>query len=467
MKKAKFAVFIGNRGFFPSSLIADARNEMKESLTALGHETLFLDAEATKDGAVETPEEGRIYADFLKKNRGNYDGIILTLPNFGSEGGVVAALKDIHVPVLIHAYPDELDKMATGSRRDSFCGKFAIMNILRQKEIKFTVLEPHTVNPVDPEFIDNIDYFNRLCLVAVGMRDFTIGEIGARTTSFKAVRYDEITLEKFGISVETLDLTTVFDNFEALNSDSMEVIKKKKRLLSYSDWKEVPGEAVLKLAKLGVVLDGIAEEYSLDAMALRCWVEIQAKLGISPCILLSEMNERGFTAACETDVCSAVMMYALNLAGTGSVTSLDWNNNYGKEKDKCILFHCGPVPESMLKDPGKVVDHEILIPALGKGCSWGCDVGRIRPMPFTYCGMLTREGRLECYLGEAEFTKDKIPLDFFGAAGVARIENLQSKLLRIGSEGHRHHTNVTEGNIAAPLREAFEKYLGYDVDFLD
>ncbi len=88
-------------------------------------------------------------------------------------------------------------------------------------------------------------------------------------------------------------------------------------------------------------------------------------------------------------------------------------------------------------------------------------------MPFTYNGMQTVNGKLECYIGEAEFTNDSIPTDFFGAAGVAKIENLQSKLLRIGYSGHRHHTNVTEGNIAKPMQEAFEKYLGYVVDFLE
>ncbi len=467
MKKARFVVFFGSRGLFPSSLIKDARVEITEVLEGFDHDILMLDEAATSNGAVETPAEGKIFASFLKENSGRYDGIILTLPNFGSEGGVIAALKDTDVPVLVHAYPDELDKLAIATRRDAFCGKFAIMNILRQYGVKFTAMEPHAVHPKDPLFAENIDYFSRLCLVTGGMKDFTIGAIGARTTPFKAVRFDEIALQKHGITVETLDLSVVFSKFADTPDNSEEVKIKKQFLVNYSSWDGVPEDAVTKIAKLGVVFDGLVEEYSLDAIALRCWTELQEKLGISPCILLSEMNERGLTSACETDVCSAVIMRALKLAGEGVTTSLDWNNNYGTEKDKCILFHCGPVPESMLQAKGQVVDHELLVSALCKGCSWGCDVGRIKPVPFTYGGMQTIDGKLECYLGEGRFTADKIASNFFGAAGVAQIKDLQSKLRTIGLAGHRHHTNVTEGRFAASVREAFERYLGYTVDYLD
>src|SRR5512133_2839346 len=70
MSKTTFALFFGNRGFVPASLIASAREEMKRELNALGHEVLMLDADATRYGAVETPHEGEIYANFLRANRG-------------------------------------------------------------------------------------------------------------------------------------------------------------------------------------------------------------------------------------------------------------------------------------------------------------------------------------------------------------------------------------------------------------
>jgi L-fucose isomerase-like protein len=180
-------------------------------------------------------------------------------------------------------------------------------------------------------------------------------------------------------------------------------------------------------------------------------------------VLLSEMNDRGLPAACEVDTGSAILMAAMRKASGDVSACLDWNNNYEDDENKCILFHCGPVPQQMMTGKGNVVDHSILVPALGDGCSYGCNAGRITPTPFTFGGLLTKAGRVKVYLGEGEFTGDPIPSDFFGCAGVAAINNLQDTMQTIGMAGHRHHVTVTPGRYAAPLREALEKYLGFDV----
>ena len=56
--KTTFALFFGNRGFFPASLIAQARREMQTRLEPMGHKVLMLDEKATRHGAVETPRRG-------------------------------------------------------------------------------------------------------------------------------------------------------------------------------------------------------------------------------------------------------------------------------------------------------------------------------------------------------------------------------------------------------------------------
>lgn len=466
MQKTTFALFFGNRGFFPASLQESARVELTETLRALGHDTIALDPSATRYGAVETPAEGRKYAEFLRANEGKYGGVILCLPNFGDETGAITALKDCGVPILIQAYPDELDKMAPALRRDAFCGKFSIMDVFTQYGLPFTALIPHTVSPSSDRFAANVDYFDRLCRVYNGMNEMTVGAIGARTTAFKTVRIDELALQKHGITVETLDLSGVFRRMTALQDGDAKVVDKAARLSSYTCWEGVPGEAFSKLVRLAVVLDDIIDEYELDALALRCWVEMQEQLGISPCVLLSELNERGIPAACEVDVGNAVTMYALQLASAQPAICLDWNNNYSDDDNKCILFHCGPVAQSLMTGKGRVSDHAILANAVGEGCGYGCNVGRIAPTPFTYGSLLTDDGRLCFYLGEGRFTDDSIPADFFGCAGVAEIGHLQENLQTIGYLGHRHHVSVAPGHVAAPVLEAWEKYLGYDVTLL-
>ena len=462
-KKTTFALFFGNRGFFPASLIAEAREELPRVLEEWGHDVLMLDEEATRYGAVETPREGERYANFLRENRGEFGGVILCLPNFGDETGAVAALQEAHVPILIQAYPDDLDRMAPELRRDAFCGKISIMDVFCQYGVKFTALKPHVVSPSSDRFKANVDYFDRVCRVVNGMRGMVVGAIGARTTAFKTVRIDEVALQRHGITMETLDLSDVFARMKAVNSDDKAYKAKAEILKAYTSWEGVPEQAFDRIVKLGVVLDAIVEEYQMNAIALRCWIELQEQLGISACVLMGEMNNRGVPAACEVDVGNAVSMHALHLASGGPAACLDWNNNYGEEDDKCILFHCGPVPKDLMADKGKIADHAILANEVGEGCSYGCHVGRIAPFDFTFGSLLTDSGRLRFYLGQGRFTEDKIPAEFFGCAGVAEIEKLQDVLLHVGHNGYRHHVSVTPGLIQAPLGEALERYLGFEV----
>ena len=461
--KTTFALFFGNRGMFPASLMAEARETLPKVLKKMGHDCIMLDADATRAGAVETPAEGQIYADFLAKNKGKFGGVILCLPNFGDENGATVALKNAGVPILIQAYPDEADKMAPELRRDSFCGKFSIMDVFWQNQIKYTALKPHTVGLESPRFAENIDYFDRLCRVVNGMQDIVLGAIGARTTAFKTVRFDELTLQRHGILVEALDLSEVFSRMNGICTCSDEYKAKKERLAGYTCWNGVPDEALDKITKVAVVLDQLIDEYSMDCLALRCWNEFQEQVGISPCVLLSELNDRGMPAACELDAGNAVAMRALQLASGESAACLDWNNNYGDDDDKCILFHCGPVPPSMMAGEGRVSDHAILANAVGEGRSYGCNQGRIAPTPFTFGSMMTLGGRPRFYLGTGEFTDDPIPADFFGCAGVAHIGGLQDVLLHVGKQGYRHHVSATRGDVVAPVREALTNYLGLEV----
>ena len=463
-RKTTFALFFGNRGFFPASLQASARRELTETLEKLGHKTIALDESATRHGAVETPAEGGIYAEFLRQNHGKFGGVILCLPNFGDETGAIAALKNCGVPILVQAYPDDLDKMAPEVRRDAFCGKFSVMDVFYQYGLKFTALQPHTVSPTSATFAQNVDYFDRLCRVYGGMKDMVVGAVGARTTAFKTVRIDELALQRHGITMETLDLSDIFARMDALADGDGQVGAKAQTLRSYTSWEGVPEAAFIKLAKLGVVLDRVVDEYKMDCLAVRCWVEMQQVLGVSPCVLLSEMNNRHLATACEVDVGNAVTMRALGLASGEVTTCLDWNNNYGDDANKCILFHCGPVPQAMMTGKGQVTDHAILANAVGPGCGWGCNCGRIAATDFTFGSMMTDEGRLKFYLGEGRFTADEIPADFFGCAGVAQLPDLQSTLQTIGYLGHRHHVSVSPSRVAAPIQEAFEKYLGYEVE---
>ena len=104
MKKQTFALFFGNRGFMPAELIKGARVDMVKAVTDAGYDYIIMDEDATRYGAVETRDEGRAYAKWLKSHEGEYDGVILCMPIFIDENGAIAALQDAVDGKLKHCF---------------------------------------------------------------------------------------------------------------------------------------------------------------------------------------------------------------------------------------------------------------------------------------------------------------------------------------------------------------------------
>jgi len=460
--KMKFALYFGNRGFMPAELIEGARDDMVKAVTDAGYEYIMMDKDATRYGAVETRDEGRLYAQWLKSHEGEIDGVILCMPIFVDENGAIAALQDAGVPILMQAYPDEIGKMDFQHRRDAYCGKFSVTDVFEQYRVPYTVLTPHVVHPLTKEFESNLHDFAGICRVVNGMKRFTIGCIGARTTAFKTVRFDELTMQRHGINVESFDLSELFEFVRAKADDDEKVIAKKAVLENYTDFTNVPEDKKLMLSKISVVIDEYIETYHLDAIALRCWNEMETYLRVCPCVLISELNDRGITASCEIDMCSAITMRALSLATQGPAACLDWNNNYGDDPDKVILFHCGSTAQKLMKEKGTVTSHKMFDKG-DPGSGWGTNEGRIAAFPMTYSNCKTEDGKITIYFSEGEFTNDNIEDELFGCGGVAKIDNLQKKLIKLARGGFKHHTTVANGHVKMILEEAFKYYLGYDV----
>ena len=401
--KMKFALFFGNRGFMPAELIAGARTDMIEAVRKAGPEVLVMDEKATRYGAVETRDEGRLYHDFLKSHEGEYDGVILSMPIFIDENGAVTALQDANVPILMQAYPDEIGKMDFRHRRDAFCGKFSVTDVFYQYKIPFTVMKPHVVHPLSKAFAQNLEDFAAVCRVVKGMKRFNLGCIGARTTAFKTVRFDEVTLQRYGINVESFDLSELIFAVQNKKDDEKAVIEKVKRLENYADFSKVPEKNKYTLAKISVVIDEYIETYRLDAVTLRCWNEMETILRVCPCVLLSELNDRGIVASCEIDLCSAITMRAMNLASGKPTACLDWNNTYGEDENTVILFHCGPVAQTLMAGRGTVTEHKMFAKG-DPGSGWGSNEGRIAAFDMTFSNCFTENvgmGHMKNVLEEA------------------------------------------------------------------
>src|SRR6516164_2396570 len=269
-KKMTMGMIVGNRGFFPDHLAKTGREEMIRALESAGIEVVALTGEESKFGAVETREESKRCAELFKKHRERIDGIIVTLPNFGEERAIADTLRlaDLRVPVLVQATPDDPKKMTIAFRRDSFCGKMSACNNLRQYGIPYSITRLHTESPDSPEFAKDLQWFAAVCRVVNGFRNLRVGAIGARPTAFNTVRYSEKILESQGISIETLDLSEVLGRIARMADTDGAAQDKLAAIHKYVDASGVPTAALMKMAKLGAVIDQwmAATEVSISAV---------------------------------------------------------------------------------------------------------------------------------------------------------------------------------------------------------
>jgi L-fucose isomerase-like protein len=464
MKKTTFAVVVGNRGFFPDILAKEGRKNTLEVLKTNGFGSVALSMQETKYGAVETFADARKCAALFAENAEQIDGIIVTLPNFGDEKAVAETIKHsgLNVPILIQAEPDVQDKMSAVNRRDSFCGKISVCNNLKQAGIPYTLTKSHTVKVTSAEFKKDLDEFASVCRIVKGLKNARFGAIGARTGAFNTVRYSEKILELAGISVETIDLSEILGKVASLADNDRAVGRKLEAIRKYTPTESIPADKLLKMAKFGYVVDRWVKEQELDGTAIQCWTSLQEFFGVVPCALMSMMSESLVPSACEVDVTGLLGMYILQLANGTPSALLDWNNNYGSDPDKCILFHCSNLPRSFFKSP-KMDYQEIIAGAMGKDNTYGTIVGRIAPGKATFCRTTTDDaaGVISAYAGEGEFTNDK--LDTFGGYGVMKISNLQPLMQYICTMGFEHHVAVNLSQKADAVAEALGNYMGWEV----
>ena len=457
-------VILGNRDFFPDVLIGEARRDLKKLFGELSIEPVWLSEQDTKLGAVETWADAQKCGDLLRSNRDRIDGILICLPNFGDEKGIADSIRlgDVRVPILVQACPDDLDQFGLNRRRDAFCGKISACNNLRQYGFKFSLTRDHTVSILNSRFREDLEQFVAVCRLIRGLSRVRIGAIGARPNAFNTTRYSEKLLEASGISVSTIDLSEVFGNAVKISDTDGRVKHRVEQIRGYADASKVPDEAILKMAKFALVVDDWMQSLGISATAIQCWSSLQKNYGVNVCTIMSMMSEQMLPSACEVDIAGVVSMYALQLASGRPSALVDWNNNYGDDPDKCVLFHCGNWAKDFVPEV-RIATAPILGTTLGEENTFGAMEGRTGSGPLTFGRISTDDssGRIKAYVGEGEFTDD--PLDTFGTRAVVRVPALSSLMHVVCQNGFEHHAAMNRSHSAAVVSEALGRYMGWQI----
>jgi L-fucose isomerase-like protein len=462
MTKATLGVIVGNRDFFPDVLISEARRDLSKLFAELEIEPVWLRPEDSKLGAVETWADARKCGDLLRRERESLDGILVSLPNFGDEKGVADSIRlaDVNVPILVQACPDDLDQFGLDRRRDAFCGKISVCNNLRQFGFKYTLTRDHTVKILDPRFREDLVRFTQTCKVVKGLKRTRIGAVGARPNAFNTTRYSEKLFENAGISTNTIDLSEIFGDANRIANDDKRVASRIEQIHAYTDTSAAPAESLVLMSKFAIVVEDWMDSLGIEATAMQCWSSLQKNFGVNVCTIMSMMSQRMMPSACEVDIAGVISMYALQLASGRPSGLVDWNNNYGGDPNKCVLFHCGNWATEFLPD-AKMGTAPILGTTLGEENTVGTLNGRTDVGPVTIARVSTDDlnGSISAYVAQGEFTDD--PLNTFGARAVVNVADLPKLMHVICENGFEHHAAMSRSHCGDAVAEALSRYKGW------
>jgi L-fucose isomerase-like protein len=463
-KPVTLGLMVGSRLFFNGAPAVTAREQAIAQFGKLGIAVKILPVDATENGAVQSRKDAALYADFFRSQRDDIDGLVILLPNFGDEVAIAECVSRaaLNVPILLQASNDEVDKVDVHSRRDAFCGKISVTNNFYQYGIRFTDTSLHTLDVDGDTFGEDLGRFAAVCRTVRGLRNARIGAIGARTPPFHTMRYSEKLLQASGITVVTVDLSEIIAVASALSEADRDVKSKLDEILAYGSIpRTIKRENIVKQACFSIAVDRWIEENGCDASSIQCWRSIQDNFGCASCLSMSMMGEKLMPSACEVDVMGAISMYALALASKAPPAILDWNNNYGNERDKCVCTHCGNFPKSFIGDTPEISNLDVLGEVIGREKCFGAVKGKVRSGPMTFFRLSTddRQGTIKAYIGEGAFTDDPFPMD--GGIAVTTVPNLRSLLSFISRNGFEHHVAMVRGNHAAIVEEAIASYLDW------
>jgi len=465
-QKLTFGVIVGTRNIFNFQLAQEGRKQILAELEKLGYGVVILPADATPTGAVETIQDARKCAELFSQKRGIIDGIIITLPNFSDELGIVNTLKyaELKVPILVQAEDDDNDKVDVKSRRDSFCGKLSVCNNFYQYGIPFTDTTFHTCKVASDVFRSDLQRFAAICRVVGGLKHARIGAIGARPGAFQTMRASEKLLQASGITVVPVDLSEILGEANRMDNNAgalkfkMAEIKEYGKIPSY-----IKETKITTQAKFGLAIEKWIVENEIDAAAIQCWESIQKNYGCATCLSMSMLGEKMLPCACEVDIAGVISMYMLALAAGKPSALLDWNNNFGNDRNMCVCTHCSNYPKSFFENEIEIANLDVLGTVLGQENCFGAVKGKVKAGPMTYFRISTDDtiGSIKSYLGEGEFTDDAYGMD--GGIAVTRIPELQKLMKYMCKEGFEHHVAMVRGNVADVLEEAVNTYLDWDI----
>ena len=462
MSKVKIGFAPLHRDFFDESWAMEIRKRTLRALSEIeGIEVIVPNEDLTKGGLVRNDDDAEKVIRLFKDE--DIAGVLLGTMTFGDE---VAALKIAEafrgMPIMLFGTKEPPFTPDGNRRSDSFCGTLSISSGLHRRNIPFTFVG--IISPEESAFLRAVEDFARTCSILKGFLGARIGLVGPRPERFETCVFNEVAMiNHFGQEVIYVSLGQLFEVMDSIKDDDAQLKAIINEMRAQADTSEVSDKAVLNMARLELALRRIIKEKKLQALALRCWLEIEEVYGISPCYVLGRLTDSGIMVACESDVYGALTMLIQYLASLRSTPPhfIDWTIQHQEKEDVFLAWHCGNAPPSLVRKEAKVKlrPHSILSRVLGPERTQGTGEFQLRPGPVTICRLIEHEGKFKILITKGEIMESHQSLR--GSWSWVKVEDLDKLYRTLVEEGFTHHASMIHGDYVKPIADAC-KFLGIE-----
>jgi len=378
------------------------------------------------------------------------DALFIPHCNFGTEGAAGMIARNCGAPTLLWGPRDEAP-LPDGSRlRDSLCGTLATSKVLHTLGVPFSYIPNCRID--QPQWRAGVDRFVRAARVVKALRTMKVGLLGQRVDFFWSTIVDEAELlRKFGVQVQTLDLTNALREIRRLSEEKH--AEYEKELKEFERWIEFRHFArrqdiYYQFAFRDWMLQA-AQEHQLDAFALQSFTSIQNELNSYVGLGIALVDDAGIPVAPESDVHGAVSSVLIEAASATDEPSFlpDITIRHPSDDDAILLWHAD-APLSLRKGDSKV---KLDIPWILKGLPTGLLHMRLKDGPLTLCRFDGSNGDYRLGAGEGHTIDGPYTQEFYAWMKVNDWPTWEQQLIR---GPYIHHSSCCYDHCADVLAEA-------------
>lgn len=385
-----------------------------------------------------------------KLRSANVDLLLIHLVTYAADELSARISNGLDVPLLFWGVPEPLLKgnIKSGSLVGYVQSAGVISKLDRHRKFLWG-------SPEDANVHDGLRTSINAVGTAKALRRSRIGQIGHHCPGMLDEGFHELELTRvIGPEVESVGLSVLIDMIRGMDSDR--VRREVEKTLQTGVALDGPTpEDLAEAVKIYLALKDVAAEYSLDAMAVKCWPELMRAGVMSPCLALSKLNDDGIMTSCEGDVTAAATMLALHQL-TGKPVFLADLFEMRTEDDSFFLYHCGAAPTRLAANAADVrlrthfrqdkpLDPMVLKP--GVIADFAVKPGRV-----TFARLTEKKGRYRMLImgGEAIEQENLIG----GNCARVRMKGKVDEILEtMVMEGIEHHQLLAHGDVKEELKE--------------